>query len=351
LYKIISLTSDTSKEVELHQLSRNLFPDSKIFEVAPDGSLNLLGFVSKWFFIFCNYSFVNYYAKRNEFHFWHHDYDGYNELPSHCYVAYDWLSPIECQKLYQKLQENESIFLALDRTSEIVAEDMSISIKMEEGSVEWTNSWPQQAAEDIGSLAEETYLGTWSRDTATRSRIKAAAKAKDKAIERAYRAQGEFILEHLQKLSSPDGGLEHPSRPAYQDLVFDAHTWATWALELSAAKPPEVQEALRLVGLWLEDPERVSSVELQAASMAAAEAAGDARDVREAASRTAAEAAWAAAMVAVEYFDLAGEAILAACRGAVAAGVIAGVGADHQNQALFVLEHLQKLTSLSRQPE
>jgi hypothetical protein len=47
---------------------------------------------------------------------------------------------------------------------------------------------------------------------------------------------------------------------------------------------------------------------------------------------------------------------LGACRGAVAAGVIAGVGAgagaDYQNQALFVLEHLQKITpSFSRQPD
>jgi hypothetical protein len=61
-------------------------------------------------------------------------------------------------------------------------------------------------------------------------------------------------------------------------------------------------------------------------------------------------------MVSVEYFDLADEAILGACRGAVAAGVIAGVGAgagaDYQNQALFVLEHLQKITpSFSRQPD
>ena len=118
-----------------------------------------------------------------------------------------------------------------------------------------------------------------------------------------------LMLNSIVARGTPDGGLEHLGLITHQDLVFFSYTWATWAFELSVAKLPKAQEALRLVGLWLEDPESVSNEELKAA----AEAARAAR---------AAGAAWVAA------------------------------GADtYQKQGEFILEHLQKLPSLSRQPE
>jgi len=122
-------------------------------------------------------------------------------------------------------------------------------------------------------------------------------------------------------ISSADGAL---GLITHQDLVFFSYTWATWAVELSVAKLPKAQEALRLVGLWLEDPESVSDEELRAAARAdgaAARAAG-----------AAARAAWAAARA-----DGAAEA--------------AAEADTYQKQGEFILEHLQKLPSLSRQPE
>jgi hypothetical protein len=105
---------------------------------------------------------------------------------------------------------------------------------------------------------------------------------------------------------------------SHKTLVFFAHTWGTWVLEASKTKPPKAQEALRLVGLWLEDSESVSNEELQAAARgawtaraagfawaagAAARAAGDVR--------VAAGAARAAAEAAAETYQKQGEFILA----------------------------------------
>jgi hypothetical protein len=135
-------------------------------------------------------------------------------------------------------------------------------------------------------------------------------------------------------ISSADGAL---GLITHQDLVFFSYTWATWAVELSVAKLPKAQEALRLVGLWLEDSKRVSSVELKAA----AEAARAAR---------AAGAAWAAAGAAAEAAAGAAGAAAEAARAAGAAWVAAGAD-TYQKQGEFILEHLQKLPSLSRQPE
>jgi hypothetical protein len=134
---------------------------------------------------------------------------------------------------------------------------------------------------------------------------------------------------------------------SHKTLVFFAHTWGTWALEASKAKAPEAQEALRLVGLWLEDSKRVSSVELKAAAEAAeaARAAGAARSARAAgaawvAARAAAGAAWAAA----------GAATWAAGAAAWAAGAAraaeAARAAAYQKQGEFILAHLKSNRSL-----
>ena len=124
-------------------------------------------------------------------------------------------------------------------------------------------------------------------------------------------------------ISSADGAL---GLITHQDLVFFSYTWATWAFELSVAKPPEVQEALRLVGLWLEDPESVSNEELEAAAGAAWAAAGAARVAARAAAGAAARAA-------------AGAAARAAAAGAARAAAEADT---YQKQGEFILDHLQK---------
>ena len=126
-----------------------------------------------------------------------------------------------------------------------------------------------------------------------------------------------LMLNSIVARVTPDGGLEHLGLITHQDLVFFAHAWATWTLEASKKKPPEAQEALRLVGLWLQDPSSVSNEELRSAGAAAwaAEAAASA-DVAAGAARA---AAWAAAR---------------------AAG--AAWAAAYQKQGEFILEHLQK---------
>jgi hypothetical protein len=160
-----------------------------------------------------------------------------------------------------------------------------------------------------------------------------------------------LMLNSIVARGNPDGGPEHLGLITHQDLVFFAHTWATWTLEASKAKPPEVQEALRLVGLWLEDSKRVSSVELQAA----AGASWDAGAAAGAAAWTAADAAWAAraaAGAAEAARAAAGDAARAAAEAAEAARAAeAAWAATYQKQGEFILEHLQKLPSLSRQPE
>jgi len=111
---------------------------------------------------------------------------------------------------------------------------------------------------------------------------------------------------------------------SHKTLVFFAYTWEAWVLEASKTKPPKAQEALRLVGLWLEDSESVSNEELQAAAWAAesawaAKAAGDAawvaaraaRAVARAATRAATRAAARAAGDAAETYQKQGEFILA----------------------------------------
>jgi hypothetical protein len=141
-----------------------------------------------------------------------------------------------------------------------------------------------------------------------------------------------LMLNSIVARGTPDGGLEHLGLITHQDLVFYAYTWA---LEASKTKPPEAVETLRLVGLWLEDSKRVSSVELKAAAEAAraARAAGDAG--------AAEAAAWAAAWAA--------RASWAARAAAEAAAEAAGAAeADtYQKQALFILEHLQKTSQTS----
>ena len=138
-----------------------------------------------------------------------------------------------------------------------------------------------------------------------------------------------LMLNSIVARGTPDGGLEHLGLITHQDLVFFAHTWGTWALEASKTKPPEAVETLRLVGLWLEDSESVSDEELKAA----AEASWAARAAAEAAAWAARAAAWAA-------------------RAAARAAAEAAAEADtYQKQGEFILEHLQKLPSLSRQPE
>ena len=120
----------------------------------------------------------------------------------------------------------------------------------------------------------------------------------------------------------------------HKTLVFFAHTWGTWALETSKAKPPEAQEALRLVGLWLEDSESVSNEELQAAARAAAGAARAADGAAARAAWAAAEAAWVAARAAWAAGDT-----------SEAAWAAAGAAA-YQKQGEFILAHLKSNGSL-----
>jgi hypothetical protein len=149
-------------------------------------------------------------------------------------------------------------------------------------------------------------------------------------------------------VSSADGAL---GLITHQDLVFFAYTWGTWALEASKTKKPEAVEALRLVGLWLEDSESVSDEELKAAArattgvacwaawtsaagprVAADDAARAARAAAEAAGDGAARAAWAAG-------DTAEAAAGAASRAARAA--------TYQKQGEFILDRLQKTSQTS----
>ena len=156
-----------------------------------------------------------------------------------------------------------------------------------------------------------------------------------------------LMLNSIVARGTPDGGLEHLGLITHQDLVFFAHTWGTWALEASETKAPEAQEALRLVGLWLEDSKRVSSEELRTARAAAgaarsaalgdwsAEAADDAARAAGAAgdaAGAAAEAAWAAGAARAD-------------RAAAGAASRAARAEAYQKQGEFILEHLQK-TSL-----
>jgi hypothetical protein len=160
-----------------------------------------------------------------------------------------------------------------------------------------------------------------------------------------------LLLNSIVARGTPDGGLEHLGLITHQDLVFFAHTWGTWALEASKTKTPEAQEALRLVGLWLEDPESVSNEELKAAARAvdaaawaaaraarAARAAAWAAAGAAAAARAAAEAAEAAARAAAW---AAGDAAWAA-RAAAGAAAEAAEADTYQKQGEFILEHLQK---------
>jgi hypothetical protein len=123
----------------------------------------------------------------------------------------------------------------------------------------------------------------------------------------------------------------------HKTLVFFAHTWGTWALETSKAKPPEAQEALRLVGLWLEDSESVSNEELKAAARAAggARVAGVAG---EAAAWAAARASWAA--------EAAAWVAARASWAAEAAAWVAARAETYQKQGEFILSHLKSNRSL-----
>jgi hypothetical protein len=158
-----------------------------------------------------------------------------------------------------------------------------------------------------------------------------------------------LMLNSIVARGTPDGGLEHLGLITHQDLVFFTHTWGTWALEASETKPPEAVEALRLVGLWLEDPESVSDEELQAAAgaaraawAAAGAAAGAARAAWAAAraARAAAGASWAAgAAGAARAATWAAEAATWAARAAAEAAAEADT---YQKQGEFILDHLQK---------
>jgi len=159
-----------------------------------------------------------------------------------------------------------------------------------------------------------------------------------------------LMLNSIVARGNPDGGPEHLGLITHQDLVFFAHTWATWTLEASKAKPPEVQEALRLVGLWLEDSKRVSSVELQAAAEAAAWAAAWAAGATARAAGAAAGAAWAARAAAGDAARAAaGDAARAAAEaaGAARAARAAAEADTYQKQGEFILEHLQKTSQTS----
>jgi len=165
-----------------------------------------------------------------------------------------------------------------------------------------------------------------------------------------------LMLNSIVARGNPDGGLEHLGLITHQDLVFFAHTWATWAFEASKTKLPEAQEALRLVGLWLEDSESVSDEELKAAVKAVEAAAGAAAGAAEAAAGAAWAAAWAAwaaeaagaaaARAAARAARAAAWAAARAAAGAAAwaaeAAARAARAAAYQKQGEFILDHLQK---------
>jgi hypothetical protein len=133
-------------------------------------------------------------------------------------------------------------------------------------------------------------------------------------------------------ISSADGAL---GLITHQDLVFYAYTWATWALEASETKAPEAQEALRLVGLWLEDSKRVSGEELRTARAASGAARSAALgDWSAEAAGAAAEAAWAAGAARAD-------------RAAAGAASRAARAEAYQKQGEFILEHLQNISQTS----
>jgi hypothetical protein len=154
-----------------------------------------------------------------------------------------------------------------------------------------------------------------------------------------------LTLEELSRNLCLNGILYEVSRDSekgigfinHKTLVFFAYTWEAWALETSKTKPPETVEALRLVGLWLEDSESVSNEELQAAARAAAGAAR--------AAARAARAAWAAAEAATWAAWVAAWAARAAGDTSEAAWAAAGAAA-YQKQGEFILAHLKSNRSL-----
>jgi hypothetical protein len=156
-----------------------------------------------------------------------------------------------------------------------------------------------------------------------------------------------LMLNSIVARGTPDGGLEHLGLITHQDLVFFAHTWATWAFEASKTKPPEAVETLRLVGLWLEDSESVSDEELKAAVKAVEAAARAARAAGDAGAAEA--AAWAAAWAVEATARASWAARAAAGAAAEAAGARVGAAGDdtYQKQALFILDHLQKTSQTS----
>jgi hypothetical protein len=150
-----------------------------------------------------------------------------------------------------------------------------------------------------------------------------------------------LMLNSIVARGTPDGGLEHLGLITHQDLVFYAYTWATWALEASETKAPEAQEALRLVGLWLEDSESVSDEELKAAARATTGVACWAAWTSAAGPRVAADDAARAARAAAE---AAGD---GAARIAWAAARAAAEADTYQKQGEFILEHLQNISQTS----
>ena len=160
-----------------------------------------------------------------------------------------------------------------------------------------------------------------------------------------------LMLNSIVARVTPDGGLEHLGLITHPDLVFFSHTWATWALELSIVKPPEAQEALRLVELWLQDPSSVSNEELRSAVAAARYAGAAAGRAAWAAGDAVAAAVAAARAAAVAAAEAAARAAAVAAAEAAWAARAAAEADTYQKQGEFILEHLQKLPSLSRQPE
>jgi hypothetical protein len=140
-----------------------------------------------------------------------------------------------------------------------------------------------------------------------------------------------LMLNSIVARVTPDGGLEHLGPITRQDLVFFAHTWATWAFEASKAKPHKTVEVLRLVGLWLQNPKSVSSSKLETCFLDAARAAWDALESARTAAKTSEFAArWAAeddgtALArAVAEDDRAAADALARAASAVIYGAVAG---------------------------
>jgi hypothetical protein len=128
----------------------------------------------------------------------------------------------------------------------------------------------------------------------------------------------------------------------HKTLVFFTHTWATWAFEASKTKPPEAVEALRLVGLWLEDSESVSNEELKAAAEAATWAAG----VAAWAAWAAGDAAWAAGAAGDTARSATWAAGAAGAAGAARAAAWAAGAEAYQKQGEFILAHLKSSRSL-----